>query len=260
MARMSRRVDLNADVGESYGVYRIGSDEELLQQVTSANIACGWHAGDPPVMERTAGLCRRFQVRAGAHPGYPDLQGFGRRNMQFSEGEVRTFVLYQLGALSGFLARVGITMRHVKPHGALYNQASADEYLARGIVGAILDFDATLILLGLSGSLLLDLARERGVRVAREAFADRAYNSDGTLVSRRLPGALIEDPAEAAERAVRMVTEGVVRSIHGIDIPIAADSICIHGDMPGAVESARRLREALQKAAVEVRPLHDFVA
>jgi 5-oxoprolinase (ATP-hydrolysing) subunit A len=259
MTHMDRCVDLNADVGEGYGAFRIGSDEELLHHVTSANIACGWHAGDPLVMGKTAELCCRLQVSAGAHPGYPDLQGFGRRNMQLSERECRAFVLYQVGALSGFLRRVGTPMRHVKPHGALYNQASGDESLARGIVGAIVDFDPTLILLGLSGSRLLETARERGLKVAREVFADRAYNSDGSLVSRKLPGALIEDPAEAADRAVRMVTEGILRSIDGTDIPIEADSICIHGDRPGSVEVARRLREALQRAAVSVRPLVDFI-
>jgi 5-oxoprolinase (ATP-hydrolysing) subunit A len=259
MGHMSRCVDLNADVGEGYGAFRIGSDEELLKHVTSANLACGWHAGDPLVMERTAELCRRFEVSAGAHPGYPDLQGFGRRNMQLSERECRAFVLYQIGALSGFLKRAGTTMQHVKPHGALYNQASHDESLARGIVGAIVEFDPALILVGLSGSRLLVLAREQGLRVAREVFADRAYNRDGSLVARRIPGALIEDAAEAAERAVRMVTEGVVRAVDGYDIPIQADSICIHGDRPGAPEFGRRLREGLHNAAVEVRPLHHFI-
>lgn len=256
---MNNRVDLNADVGESYGIFRIGADEELLTLVSSANIACGWHAGDPLVMAKTVDLAFRAGAGIGAHPGFPDLLGFGRRNLQISGPEAKAYVLYQMSALEGFVRRTGETMQHVKLHGALYNVASKDPVLAAAVVEAILEFDRDLILVGFSGSQFLEIGHQAGLRVAHEVFADRAYAPDGTLVSRTSPGALITDPAEAAARVLRMMTDGVVRASDGEDIRVRPDTICIHGDNPEAVSFARAVREALEDAGVKILPLREFM-
>ncbi len=256
---MNKQVDLNADVGESYGAFRIGADEELLKHVTSANIACGWHAGDPLVMTKTVDLALRAGVGIGAHPGFPDLLGFGRRNMQISRSEAKAYVLYQIGALQAFVRGAGETMQHVKLHGAMYNVVSKDPVLASAVVEAILEFDRRLILVGFSGSQFVQTAQEGGLRVAHEAFADRAYAPDGTLVPRTHPGALIKDPISAAARALRMMTEGLVQASNGQDIPVRADTICIHGDNPEAVSFAREVRQALENAGVRIRPLREIV-
>ncbi len=254
-----RSVDLNADMGEGFGAYRKGDDAGLMGTVTSANIACGFHAGDPHVMHRTVELCAEHGVAAGAHPGYADLLGFGRRPVEAAPDEVYDWVLYQVGALDAFLRARGLRLQHVKPHGALYNRAAGDPDLARAVARAVRDYDPDLILLGLAGSELERAARQLGVRVAREAFLDRAYRPDATLVPRSVPGAVLTDPEDVATRAVRMVTRGTVDTIDGGEIEVQAESFCVHGDSPGAVELARAVRSALEAAGVRVAPLSEVV-
>lgn len=253
------QVDLNSDLGESFGAYRIGCDEMVLEEVTSANVACGFHAGDPVVLNRTLAMARSKGVAVGAHPGYPDLMGFGRRNMQLSPEEAYAYVLYQLGAFAAFAKRHGMAVQHLKAHGALYNAAGKDMALALAICRAVKDFDPQIILLGLSGSKLIEAAQELGLRAASEIFADRAYESDGSLVDRKKPGAMIEDEAEAIRRVVRMVKEGKVRSITGEDVIVRADSICVHGDGPKALAFTSRIRDRLRAEGVELAPLHAFI-
>ncbi|MBR2602061.1 MAG: 5-oxoprolinase subunit PxpA [Clostridia bacterium] len=247
-------IDLNADLGESFGRYTLGMDEKIMEVISSANIACGFHAGDPMVMERTVRLAAEAGIAIGAHPGFPDLMGFGRRNMAVSPEEARAYILYQLGALDAFLRPMGIRMRHVKPHGALYNMAAADEQLARAICGAVKDFDPELRLVGLSGSLLIRAAEETGLRAISEVFADRAYEADGSLVSRRKPGAIISDEREALRRVIRMVKEGKVKAINGEEIAIRAESVCVHGDGEKALLFAKSIREALTANDIQVSP------
>ncbi|MDK2785178.1 MAG: 5-oxoprolinase (ATP-hydrolyzing) subunit, partial [Bacillota bacterium] len=245
------RVDLNSDVGESFGAYKLGLDAEVLKHVTSANIACGFHAGDPMVMAKTVALAVENGVGIGAHPGYPDLQGFGRRNMNLTPEEVKNFVIYQVGALAAFARAAGRPLQHVKAHGALYNMAAKDAKLARAIAEGVKAVAPDAILLALAGSEMVKAAREVGLKVAQEVFADRAYNPDGTLVPRSQPGSMIHDPEVAIPRAVRMVTEGKVTAITGEEIPIQADSICVHGDNPEAIAFVARIRDALAAAGVE---------
>ena len=247
-------IDLNADLGESFGRYTLGMDEKIMEVISSANIACGFHAGDPMVMERTVRLAAEAGIAIGAHPGFPDLMGFGRRNMAVSPEEARAYILYQLGALDAFLRPMGIRMRHVKPHGALYNMAAADEQLARAICGAVKDFDPELRLVGLSGSLLIRAAEKTGLRAISEVFADRAYAADGSLVSRRKPGAIISDEREALRRVIRMVKEGKVKAINGEEIAIRAESVCVHGDGEKALLFAKSIREALTANDIQVSP------
>ena len=247
-------IDLNADLGESFGRYTLGMDEKIMEVISSANIACGFHAGDPMVMERTVRLAAEAGIAIGAHPGFPDLMGFGRRNMAVSPEEARAYILYQLGALDAFLRPMGIRMRHVKPHGALYNMAAADEQLARAICGAVKDFDPELRLVGLSGSLLIHAAEKTGLRAISEVFADRAYEADGSLVSRRKPGAIISDEREALRRVIRMVKEGKVKAINGEEIAIRAESVCVHGDGEKALLFAKSIREALTANDIQVSP------
>ena len=246
------RVDLNADVGESFGRYTLGLDSQILPVISSANIACGFHAADPVVMEQTVRLAAEAGIAVGAHPGFPDLMGFGRRNIAVSEKEARAYVLYQLGALDAFLRPVGLRMQHVKPHGALYNMAAVDHKLAKAICEAVRDFDPALIILGLSGSEMIKAAEETGLKAVSEVFADRAYEEDGTLVSRRKPGSMITDENEAIRRVIRMVTEGKVESVTGRDIPIRAESICVHGDGEKAVLFASMIRKELEKNGILV--------
>ena len=247
-------IDLNADLGESFGRYTLGMDEKIMEVISSANIACGFHAGDPMVMERTVRLAAEAGIAIGAHPGFPDLMGFGRRNMAVSPEEARAYILYQLGALDAFLRPMGIRMWHVKPHGALYNMAAADEQLARAICGAVKDFDPELRLVGLSGSLLIRAAEKTGLRAISEVFADRAYEADGSLVSRRKPGAIISDEREALRRVIRMVKEGKVKAINGEEIAIRAESVCVHGDGEKALLFAKSIREALTANDIQVSP------
>ena len=246
-------VDLNCDLGEGLSLYRLGDDAALLDIVTSANIACGFHAGDPAIMARTVRLAAERGVAIGAHPGLPDLQGFGRRDMAITADEAYQIVLYQIGALSGFAHAIGARLHHVKPHGALYNMAAADPGLARAIARAVRDFDPALHLVGLAGSELMRKAESAGLRAVSEVFADRAYRSDGSLVSRATPGAVIHDVGAVVARALQMVRSGTVESIDGITLPIVAHTICVHGDTPGAVALAQALRDALTAEGIELR-------
>ena len=233
-------IDLNSDVGESYGAYTIGADDEVLRWVTSANVACGWHGGDPSVMRRTVQRAKELGVRVGAHPSYPDLLGFGRRVMQITRQEARDYILYQIGALRAFAEALGVRLQHVKPHGAIYNAAVTDRELSLGIAEGVADAGRDLILVALPGSESVAAGQAMGLRVAREAFGDRAYNEDGTLVQRRIAGTLITDPDAVAERVLGL-TRGMVQAITGKEIPIQADTICLHGDTPGAAAIARRV-------------------
>jgi 5-oxoprolinase (ATP-hydrolysing) subunit A len=246
-------IDLNSDLGESYGALRIGYDDELFPLISSANVACGFHGGDPRTLERTVAACKARDVRIGAHPGFPDLVGFGRRVIAATPDEVRADTLYQLGALDAFCRAAGVRLQHVKPHGALSNVAMKDEALAGAIVAAIRAYNSDLILFAMPGSALLAAGESAGLRIAREAFADRAYNADGSLVNRRLPGAMITDPDQAARRMVRLVTEGNLTTIDGQDLALSADTICTHSDTPGAVAIVRAVRQRLEAAGVVVR-------
>lgn len=246
-------IDLNCDLGESFGAYKMGMDEEVLPYVTSANIACGFHGGDPLVMEKTVALCKKYGVRAGAHPGFPDLAGFGRRNMSLSPKEVKASVMYQVGALKAFCSGAGIRLCHLKPHGALYNMAAKDYELAKAICQAVKEVDDSLILLALSGSEMLRAAKDMGLSAASEVFADRAYQSDGSLVPRNREGALIEDEDLAVRRVIRMAKEGVVEAIDGSTISIEADSVCVHGDGVKALEFVKKIRKGLLETGVEVK-------
>ncbi len=248
-------VDLNSDIGESFGLYKIGDDEKLMPFITSANLACGFHGGDPDVMSRTVQLCRAHGVGVGAHPGYQDLAGFGRRVVSMSAAQVENMTLYQLGALSAFTRAHGAPLRHVKPHGALYNHAARDLPTARAIAQAVARFDANLILVGLANSPLIDAARAVGIPFAREGFIDRAYQSDGTLVPRGETGAVDAAPERAIEVALRFVRAGAVRTIEGKEIALQVDTLCIHGDTPGAVELARAVSQALRAQGVALKPL-----
>lgn len=252
---MPTAIDLNCDLGESFGAYRIGNDEALMGLITSANIACGYHAGDPLTMDRTVRLAVERGVAIGAHPGFPDLVGFGRRPMHLRPAEIENDILYQVGALAAFARAAGRPLTHVKPHGALYNMASADIEIARAVAQGVARADPELILVGLAGSALIQAAQERGLRAAREAFADRAYEADGTLRSRGLPGAVHRDPQVAAAQAVQIARYGYVTAISGERVPLEADTLCIHGDTPEAVEIARAIRCKLEQAGIQVAPL-----
>lgn len=242
---MAPILDLNADLGESFGPWRMGQDEALLELVTSANIACGFHAGDPDVMAATVGLAAARGVAIGAHPSLPDRQGFGRRAMALSPAEVRNLVLYQIGALAGFARAAGTRLAHVKPHGALYNQAAAEPASASAIAHAVRAFDPSLILVGLAGSCLIEAGLAAGLRVAREGFADRRYEADGTLTPRHHPDSVILAPAESVAQVLGMVERGEVIARDGTVVPVAVDTICLHGDTREAVSFARRLRQEL---------------
>lgn len=249
------RVDLNSDLGESFGRYTLGMDDKIIPLITSANVACGYHASDPVVMAKTIALAKNAGIRVGAHPGFPDLMGFGRRNMSVTPQEAENYVLYQLGALDAFCRANGIAMQHVKPHGALYNMAAKDYKLAEGICRAIKKFNDKLIVLALSGGELAHVASDMGLPVAQEVFADRAYEEDGTLVNRRKAGAMITDEDEAVCRVVRMVKEQKVTAITGRDIPIHADSVCVHGDGVKALAFVEKIRATLKSEGIEIRPL-----
>lgn len=249
------RVDLNCDLGESFGKYVLGNDEKVLDYVTSVNIACGFHAGDPVVMEKTVKMAVEKKVAIGAHPGYPDLMGFGRRDMNISQEEARAYIIYQIGALKTFVESYGGRLQHVKPHGALYNAAAKNYELAKTLAGAVYDVDKDLIFMGLANSEMIRAAKDIGLKVANEVFADRAYNNDGSLVSRKLKGAVIHDTEVCVSRVLDMVKKGIVKTIDGTDIGIKAESICVHGDNAMAVEFTKNLREKLEGNEVELRSL-----
>jgi UPF0271 protein len=252
-------IDLNSDLGESLGVWRMGDDAAMLGIVSSANVACGFHAGDPAGILRTLRQARERGVAVGAHVAYRDLVGFGRRNMDVDSADLRADVIYQIGALKGLAAAAGTEVRYVKPHGALYNTIAHDERQARDVIAAIREIDPGLCLVALAGSPLLGWAEAQGLRAVAEAFADRAYTPQGTLVSRREPGAVLHDAQDVAERMLRLASDGVVTAIDGSVVRIRADSVCVHGDSPGAVEMARRVRERLEAAGVTIKPFVDAV-
>lgn len=239
-----KRIDLNCDLGESFGNYTIGMDEKVLQYITSANVACGFHASDPLVMSKTVAMAKKEGVAVGAHPGFPDLVGFGRRNMNVSFDEAKAMVTYQIGALNGFCQKNKMKLQHVKPHGALYNMAVKDEILAKAICEAIYGVDKNLILLAPYGSKMASVGKEMGLQVAMEVFADRAYEPDGSLVARTKEGAMITDEEIAIKRVLRMILEGKVKAIDGTDIEIQADSVCVHGDSKSALNFVEKLSQA----------------
>lgn len=254
MSRAALAVDLNCDLGEGFGRYALGCDDEVIPLVSSVNVACGMHAGDPLTMDATVHRAAAAGVAIGAHPGYPDLQGFGRRDMALLPNEIYAFVLYQVGALSGFVRTKGVSLHHVKPHGQLYNRAVRDTACAEAIAQAVKDFDPKLVLVGLAGSALVRAGEQAGLRVAHEFFADRSYADDGSLVPRSQPGALVTDESEAVKRTVRAIRDGVVTTRDNHDIEVCAQTICLHGDSPSALAFARNLREGLEQAGIAVFP------
>lgn len=253
------KVDLNCDLGESFGNYKIGSDKEVIPYISSANIACGFHASDPVVMNNTVGLAKEYRVSVGAHPGFADLVGFGRRKMEISNKEAKLIVQYQIGALYAFCKAHGIKMEHVKLHGALYNMAAKDLNLSLAVCEGIYEVDPELIFLTLYGSKMMEAAKITGLRAASEVFADRAYNEDGSLVDRSKPGAVITDEEAAIKRVVRMIRENKVQAINGSDIGVKAHSICVHGDGIKALEFVKRIRQTLKSEEIEIASLAQIV-
>ncbi len=256
---MSKIVDLNSDLGEGFGSYKMGMDEEIIKYVTSVNVACGWHAGDPLIMNKTFVEANKRNVAVGAHPSYPDLLGFGRRNLDVTAEEAKAYILYQVGALEAFAKANGTKLQHIKLHGAFYNKTAKDPVLAQAVVDALKAYDKDVILMALSGSLIAKLAKENGLRVAQEVFADRAYNEDGSLVNRKLQGAVIHDEEEAISRTKRMILEGKVTTIDNKEIDIVADSICVHGDNPEAINFVKKIRESLEAEGIEIKNIGSFI-
>jgi UPF0271 protein len=255
-------IDLNSDVGESFGNYQLGLDADVIPLISSANIACGYHAGDPAVMRQTVALARRHGVALGAHPGLPDLVGFGRRSMEVTLEEIRDFVTYQIGALQATAALQGERLQHVKPHGALYNMAAKNSDIWDAVAEVMAKLDERLILFVMAGadrSELEAIARRRGIRMTFEFFADRAYNPDGSLVSRKQPGAVIHDNDVVAAKVLKFVQEGKVHTIEGSDIELKAETICVHGDNPKALSLVKKIRETLKTAGVAVKPPSAFL-
>jgi len=256
---MSKIIDLNCDMGESFGNYKIGQDEEVIKYITSSNIACGFHAGDPNVMRYTVKLAKENNVAIGAHPGFPDLQGFGRRNMDITPKEVKNLITYQIGALQAISKSEGLSLQHVKPHGALYNMIANDKKLGQAAVEAVLEMDKDFILVCLANSEIIDIALKLGLKVAREGFADRAYNSDSTLVKRSIPGAVISDPDLIAERVIKMINQQEVETINGKIIDLQIDTICLHGDNINALNVIKAIRKILIEEKIKITPLYNFI-
>ncbi|HIU64555.1 MAG TPA: LamB/YcsF family protein, partial [Candidatus Avacidaminococcus intestinavium] len=245
-------VDLNSDLGESFGLYQMGNDAAILQKVSSANIACGFHAGDPNVMRKTVQLALTNDCAIGAHPGLPDLVGFGRRKMAITPDEAYNMVLYQVGALAAFVKAEGGRLQHVKPHGALYNLSAVDSALAEAIASAVYKFDATLVLMGLAGSESITAAQRIGLKTASEVFADRTYQDDGSLTPRSRADAMIANEEAAIQQVLQMVTAGTVKTVSGKVIPVAAESVCIHGDGVKALLFAEKIRQALEQSGIKI--------
>jgi UPF0271 protein len=253
-----KRIDLNCDMGESFGAYKLGMDEEVIRHISSANIACGFHAGDPLVMDKTVRLAKENNVAVGAHPGYPDLAGFGRRHMECTAEEIKDYIIYQTAALQGFCTYHGVRMQHVKPHGGLYNACVGNERLLKAVAEAVASIDKNLFLVVLGGTgadLAKRIAEAAGIRIAFEGFPDRLYTPEGRLAPRSLPGAVIKDPAKALEQALMMVLEGKVTASDGTLIPLQVETLCVHGDNPAALSLVKTLRAALEKEGVGVMPL-----
>ncbi|MDH5447987.1 MAG: 5-oxoprolinase subunit PxpA [Candidatus Bathyarchaeota archaeon] len=257
---MKLKIDINCDLGESFGNFKVGHDAEIMPFITSANIACGFHAGDPAVMARTVKLAKEHKVAIGAHPGFPDLMGFGRRDMSLSKEEVKNIVVYQVGALEAFTKAADTHLQHVKPHGALYNTAAKNEAYANAIIEAVDAINPKLVLFALANSKIAKMATEAGLRVASEVFVDRAYNPDGSLVSRNGAGAVIEDAKLAAERTVSMIKEKRVTAIDSQTVKFdEVHTICVHGDTLNSVELAKAVKKALLAADVQVMPIGTFI-
>ena len=256
------QIDMNSDVGESFGVYKLGLDEEVIPHITSANIACGFHAGDPGVMRKTVALAKQYGVEVGAHPGFSDLMGFGRRNVDATLEEIQDYIIYQTGALIAFARSQGLKLQHVKAHGSLYNMAVVNPGIWEAMAEAVAKVDRDIILVVLASSkreLLLEMGKRHGLRIAFEAFPDRAYNKDGSLVSRKEKGAVIHDYEIVARRGLKMALEGKVVALDGTEIELRADTLCVHGDNPAAVEMVKRIRQELKVAGVAVTPMKNFV-
>ncbi len=251
-------IDINTDIGEGFGKWSIGDDNQLLSFVSSANIACGMHAGDPLIMDHIVKTCAEKHVAVGAHPGFPDLQGFGRRNIGMTPKEIEAYVMYQIGALGAFTGSFGREVSHVKPHGALYNMAAVDMEIAVSVARAVARMSSMrkpLILVGLAGSLSLDAARKAGIPWAAEGFCDRGYENDGTLMKRDKPGAVLHDPETVAQRAVAMAQSGKILSHLGVPLDFNVHTICLHSDTPGSLEIAKTVRDALNDAKIAIKPL-----
>ena len=248
-----KRIDLNCDMGESFGAWKMGADAEVMPLITSANIACGFHAGDPATIRKTVKLALEHGVAVGAHPSLPDLQGFGRRVMKITAQEMYDLVLYQAGAVQAFAHAAGARLHHVKCHGALYNMSTDDEALSEAMARAVKDLGGDVMLYALSNSRTMAVARRMGLRVAGECFADRGYSDDGTLAPRNVPGGMVEDEQKAVAQALGMVEQGSVTSLSGVRVPVSPDTLCLHGDQPGAVAFARALRTAFEARGIEVR-------
>ncbi len=252
---MADRIDINCDMGESYGAYTLGRDKEIMGYISSANIACGWHAGDPLIMDETVRLAKERGVGVGAHPGYPDLMGFGRRRMDLSLKETEAYVLYQIGAFHAFARAHGLRLQHVKAHGALSNLAYVDLEVSKAIARSIARFDKNLLFVVFSNTLMVQAAKEVGVRYAEEVYADRVYNPDGTLQSRKIPGSVIHDPEKAAKQAVTIVKEGYVIAHDGSKFHVKPETLCVHGDTPTALSILQKIREEFKKASIEIKPM-----
>ena len=248
-------IDLNSDIGESFGAYKLGDDEAIIRHITAANAACGWHGGDPMVMDRVVRLSKEYGVAVGAHPGYPDLMGFGRRRMTLSFEEAKNYVKYQIGALSAFTVSYGIKLHHVAPHGAMGNQCQYDEELSRAVCEAVYEFDRDLIIYYCAGAVLGKVAEDMGLRTAAEIFADRAYMDDLSLAPRKMEGAMITDEDIAISRCIRMIKEGKVTSINGKELDIKGDTLCVHGDGPKAIEFVRKIRRTFEKEGIQIKTL-----
>jgi 5-oxoprolinase (ATP-hydrolysing) subunit A len=258
----ANKIDLNSDVGESFGNYKLGMDEKIIPLISSANIACGFHAGDPTVMRNTIALAKANNVAPGAHPGLPDLIGFGRRKMDASLDEIKDYVTFQIGAIQAFAVAQGVKLQHVKPHGALYNMAVENMEIWDVVAEAIEAIDPRLILFVMAGPWRQDLegiGARHGIRIAFEFFGDRAYNPDGSLVSRKLPGAVIHDYKQVAQKVLKMIKEGKVACVDGSEIELNAETICVHGDNPAALELIRNIRKSLEEAGVEIAPPAKFL-
>lgn len=256
------KIDLNSDVGESFGNYKLGMDEEVIPLISSANIACGFHAGDPHVMRQTIATAFKYGVAAGAHPGFPDLIGFGRRYLDASREEIKDYITYQIGALNAFTTAQGIQLQHVKAHGALYNMAVQNKEIWESIAEVIAEVDPQLILFVMAGpwrNELEGMGAKHGIRMAFEFFGDRAYTPDGSLASRKLPGAVIHDQQQVADKVLKMVKEGTVTCIDGTEIELTAETICVHGDNPAALELIKNIRKSLEKEGVEIAPPDSFL-
>ncbi|AIF44190.1 LamB/YcsF family protein [Virgibacillus sp. SK37] len=252
---MHKYIDLNCDMGEGFGAYSFGGDEEIIKYISSANIACGGHAGDPHVMNKTVELAKAYNVCIGAHPGFPDLAGFGRRLISYTNKEIYQMVVFQLGSIQAFCTVHQVSLNHVKPHGALYNMAANNRGAAVAIARAIYDVDPQLILYGLAGSELVKAGRHIGLQVASEVFADRTYQADGTLTPRSNDGALIVDNEKAADQVKRMIDKGEVFAVTGEIIPIEADTVCVHGDGPHAIDFVKKLRQVLKEQGTHIKGL-----